>query len=156
MYDLSHIRKERYWRDVPDKRIMMHWGGIRNQVFGTSNGLTKISLFYLESPFVPFAENWHHATGTRIADITAVLLHFPFVESFTEKVYEAVETGRYGYVVDDEYRAYLRGLIDRQLPAFPVSTAHILDNVDDLLETDFLIISENYRNWVTEHGRVTN
>jgi hypothetical protein len=155
MYDLSHIRKERYWRDVPDKRIMMYWGGIRSQVFGTSNGLTKISLFYLESPFVPFAENWHHATGTRIADITAVLLHFPFVESFYEKVHEAVETGRYGYVVDDEYRAYLRGLTDRQLPAFPVSTARILDTVDDLLETDFLIVSENYRNWVAAHGRVS-
>jgi hypothetical protein len=157
MYDLSHIRKERYlFGDVPDERIMMHWGGIRHQVFGTNNGLTKISLFYLESPFVPFAEWWHHAKGTRIADIRAVLLHFPFVESFCEKVRDAVETRRYGYAVDDEYEAYLRAMTYRALPVFPVSTARILDNVDDLLETDFLVVSENYRNWVAEHGRITN
>jgi hypothetical protein len=155
MYDLSHIRKERYWQYVPDKRIMWYWGGIRNQVFGTKNGLTKISLFCLERSFVPFVE-WHHATGTRIADVTAVLLHFPFVESFYERVRDAVETGRYGYQVDDEYRAYLRGLIEKELPAFPVSTARSLDYVDDLVESDFLVVSENYRNWIAGHGRVTN
>lgn len=156
MYDLSHIRKERYgYGSVPDERIMMHWGGIRKQVFGTDNGLTKISLFRLEKTFVPFVD-WHHAAGCRIADITAVLLHFPFLDSFYEKVREAVETGRYGYVVDDEYRGYLKGLTDRKLPAFPVSTAKTLDNADDLLAADFLVVSEKYKKWVAGQGRASD
>jgi hypothetical protein len=150
MYDLSHIRKERYRSDVPDHRIMMHQGGIRHQVFGTNNGLTKISLFFLERRFIPFV-SWHHALGTRIADITTVLMHFPFVQSFYEKAREAVETGRYGWGVDDEYRAYLGSMADRELPPFPVSTAKILDSIDDLLETEFIVVSENYRSWVAGH-----
>jgi hypothetical protein len=38
----------------------------------------------------------------RCADISCVLLHFPFVNFFYTKVVEAVESGRYGYLTTDQ------------------------------------------------------
>ena len=56
----------------------------------------------------PFIE-WHQATGRRVADVTAVLMHYPFVSTFREKVEDAVRTGRYGGTTTDEYVGLQQG-----------------------------------------------
>ena len=62
----------------------MHWDGIRRQVFGTSNGLTKAALTRPDGRFATFVD-WHHTTP-RVADVTALLVHYPFANGFHEKV----------------------------------------------------------------------
>ena len=110
LYDISEVSKTEYtFGIVPDARIRMHWGGIRKQVFGTYNGLTKVSLFFMDSSIEPFIK-WHHAINARIADVTCVLLHFPFVSSFAEKANDAVQTHRYGYVTTNQYEHYHKEL----------------------------------------------
>jgi len=44
---------------------------------------------------------WHHVRGARMADISCLLRHYPFVSSFCDKLEDAVRTGRYGFKVDD-------------------------------------------------------
>lgn len=145
-YDLSAIRKRRYLSPVPDPRIMGHFGGIRKHAFGTLNGLTKISLFLLDGNLVPFFL-WHHTRNSRIADVTTVLLHFPFVETFTEKVHEAAGSGRYGPVTEDEYMAYQCGLLATPRLTLKRKTARALAEVDELVESGFLFASDRYTNW---------
>jgi hypothetical protein len=149
-YDLSNIAATCYTLgQVSNPAIMMHSGGIRKTIFGTDNGLTKVSLFLMDTKLKPFII-WHHALNARLADISCVLLHFPFVNSFYKKVVEAVESGRYGYLTTDEYRSYLSGL--QKLPQLhlKLESAKRLVTVDELLECGFLADSADYRRWVVD------
>lgn len=142
-YDTSKVFKKPYPFLRDGDRIRMHRGGIRFEIFGTLNGLTKVSLFKMDGKLKPFAY-WHHARNARIADVSAVLLHFPFVESFYAKVAEAVASGRYGYLTSDEYAAYLNGLERSPALQLKLESAKRLHDVDQLVDEGFLIVSPAY------------
>ena len=151
-YDLSSIDKSPYlFGEVSNPAIMTHHGGIRKTIFGTNNGLTKVSLFRMDGNIKPFIA-WHHALNARLADISCVLLHFPFVDSFYAKVVEAVESGRYGFLTTDEYTSYLGGL--RKLPQLrlKLESARMLLTVDELVGNGFLVESADYRKWPVDRG----
>ncbi|MCA1414681.1 glycosyltransferase family 2 protein [Bradyrhizobium sp. NBAIM20] len=153
-YDVSTIDKSPYtFGAVSNPEIMTHHGGIRKKVFGTNNGLTKVSLFRMDGQIKPFVA-WHHALNARLADISCVLLHFPFVDSFYAKVADAVRTGRYGYLTSDEYSSYWAGL--QRLPGLCLKfdSASKLSTVDELLDNGFLATSKEYRNWLCKNTRV--
>jgi Glycosyl transferase family 2 len=152
-YDLSNIAATNYtFGKLSNPAIMMHHGGIRKTIFGTNNGLTKVSLFLMDTKLKPFVL-WHHVLNARLADISCVLLHFPFVNSFYTKVAEAVESGRYGYVTTDEYISYLSEL--QKSPQFhlKLESAKKLASVDELLENGFLVDSADYRRWVVDRTK---
>lgn len=154
-YDVSSIDKTPYmFGEVNNPSIMDHHGGIRKKVFGTNNGLTKVSLFRMDGTIKPFIA-WHHALNARLADFSCVLFHFPFVESFYAKVAEAVKSGRYGFLTSDEYSGYWAGL--QKLPnlCLKLETARMLATVDELLENGFLAASKEYRSWLAGQGKVT-
>jgi Glycosyl transferase family 2 len=152
-YDLSNIAASNYTiGHLSNPAIRMHHGGIRKTIFGTDNGLTKVSLFLMESKLKPFVL-WHHALNARLADISCVLLHFPFVSSFYTKVVEAVESGRYGYLTTDQYRSYLSGLQKLPKLRLKLESAKKLVTVDELLESGFLVDSADYRRWVVDQTK---
>jgi hypothetical protein len=147
-YDLSAIAKTPYAFGGGSQTIMMHHGGIRKTIFGTSNGLTKVSLFLMDGKIKPFVA-WHYALNARLADISCVIMHFPFVNSFYSKVVEAVESRRYGYWTN-EYTSYLDGL--QKLPelCLKLKSAKMLETVDELVSSSFLVDSVDYRAWVAD------
>jgi Glycosyl transferase family 2 len=150
-YDLSDIVKTPYlFGKVPNPAIMMHHGGIRKTIFGTNNGLTKVSLFLVDGKIEPFVA-WHHALNARLGDISCVLLHFPFTGSFYAKVAEAVESGRYGYWTDD-YRSYLGGIQKLPQLRLKLESARRLSTVDELVGNGFLVESADYRRWLVDRG----
>jgi glycosyl transferase family 2 len=152
-YDISSIEKEDYlWSERSNPAIKMHWGGIRKMVFGTINGLTKSALVLMDGRVKPFI-TWHHAKGARMADISCLLRHYPFVSSFYAKVKDAVRTGRYGMKVTDEYKMYAKSLNGSAGLNFKLKTAQQFTGVERLIEYEFLIISEKYRQWVDDHAR---
>lgn len=152
-YDVSAIDKTPYaFGEVSNPAIMTHHGGIRKKVFGTKNGLSKVSLFRMDGKIKPFIA-WHHALNARLADFSGVLLHFPFVDSFYAKVAEAVKSGRYGYLTSDEYSGYWAGL--QKLPGLclKLESARFLSRTDELLDNGFLAASKEYRDWLAGQGR---
>ena len=149
--DISDIEKEDYlWSKRSNPAIKMHWGGIRKRVFGTINGLTKSPLVFMDGKVKPFI-TWHHPKGARMADISCLLMHYPFVGSFSDKVEDAVRTSRYGFKVDDEYKAYAKTLRDNKRLAFKMESAQRFVGLEPLIEAKFLIVSAKYRRWVNEH-----
>jgi hypothetical protein len=96
---------------------------------------------------------WHHVQRARMADISCVFMHYPFVSSFSEKVEDAARTGRYGAVSTDDYRTYAEKL--RRSPDFTlkVDSAQFFTGMEQLIENGFLIISEKYERWVSEHAQ---
>jgi hypothetical protein len=154
-YDISDIDRPPYeWSNASSPDVRMHWGGIRRTVFGTSNGLTKACLVRLDGRVQPFVE-WHHVLGARIADITCLLRHYPFVPGFVEKVEDAVRTRRYGRTTTSEYEAYARALARDPQLVLRRATAQRFTSVDALVESAFLTVSRPYREWVRRAHDVT-
>jgi hypothetical protein len=152
-YDLSAIERSDYdWSDGSGGPIKMHWGGIRRAVFGTNNGLTKAALVRMDAGVQPF-HTWHHATGARLADVSCVLLHYPFTSSFVEKVRDAVRTGRYGATTTDEYAGYFRAIEAQPRLSLRRAEARRYEGVDQLLGEGFLVASERYRRWASGAAR---
>jgi len=152
-YDISDIEKEDYlWSKRSNPAIKMHWGGIRKRVFGTNNGLTKSPLVFMDGKVKPFI-TWHHPKGARMADISCLLMHYPFVSSFYAKAEDAARTGRYGFRVTDEYRAYLKGLQDNSNLSFKLESAQRFKELERLIEDRFIIVSDKFRRWVNDHSR---
>lgn len=147
-YDISDIRKTEYcWSKRSNPAIKMHWGGIRKKAFGTDNGLTKTPLVLMDGNVRPFI-TWHHALGARMADISCLLFHYPFLGGFRRKVEEAARTGRYGFRVTDEYAAYKRGLDRYPELSLRTDTAQRFSGLERLIEDGFLIVSRPYLDWV--------
>lgn len=149
-YELAHIRKTEYGF-AETAPIRMHWGGIRKAVFGTDNGLTKVSFFRNVKGLRPFIQ-WHHIGAGRIADLSAVLFHYPFVDSFADKVSDAVLTGRYGYKTSDEYSAYER-MTARADFRMMSDAAVRFTGTADLVAQDFLVTPPGYEAFVAAAAR---
>jgi Glycosyl transferase family 2 len=147
-YDISNIRKTNYeWLGNGNQQIKMHSDGIRHQMFRTHICLTKAALVKISKDIDLFV-NWHHVRGARIADFTAVLLHYPFVETFANKVADAVATGRYGPLTSEAYNGYWRelnrkgeGLILRQ------ASASRFSDVLALVKDGFLVTGPSFLTW---------
>ena len=80
--------------------------------------------------------------------MSLAFLHFPFVSSFYQKVVEAVESGRYGYLTSNEYASYLNGLRVSPQLQLKLSSARMLTSIEELLESGFLFASEHYTRMV--------
>jgi hypothetical protein len=152
-FDLSGISKRQYeYDDDPASRLQSHHGGIRRTVFGTDNGLTKAALTFIDDEIETFV-GWHHARRAKFADISCVLLHFPFTRAFYEKAEEAARTHRYGLGASHEYRAYWAVLRDDPKLSLHRPTAQRFRDVDQLDELGFVRVSDQYRRWVADHER---
>ena len=147
-YDTSAVERHPYEFGAPaNPAIRMHAGGIRKTIFGTTNGLTKACLVRLVPPLVPFV-GFHQVANAAIADFTAVLLHYPFVGTFREKVREAVRTDRYRVSAGEEYVKYWARLREGPDVQLRQPTARRYAGVHQLLEEGFVVTSPEYRRWV--------
>ncbi|HYO16573.1 MAG TPA: glycosyltransferase family 2 protein [Thermoanaerobaculia bacterium] len=151
-YDTSTITRREYrYGTLANPEVREHRGGIRRAVFQSNNCLTKAALVRVDEEIELFAD-WHHVRNARIADLTCVLLHYPFVETFAAKVEDAVRTGRYGTMTTPQYESYWRAL--REDPGLRLKgpAAREYAGTAALVEEGFLVISRELQTWVAEHG----
>lgn len=153
-YDISTLRKEPYpiGYGVTQENIYWHIGGIRKTLFGTDNYITKASLVRFDNKIELFV-NCHQVKQASIADLTCVLLHYPFTNLFYEKVMDAVKTDRYAMSASGEYSLYWERLQKDEAFSMKLDTAQQLTNVNDLVAENFLVVSEAYRQWVNLHQK---
>lgn len=151
-YDLSSIgRREYRWGTLSNPAVEEHRGGIRKAVFQTNNCLSKAALVRVDEEVEPFVD-WHHVANARIADLTCLLRHYPFVETFRAKVADAASTGRYGAMTTPQYESYWRVLRENPGLCLRGPAARELTGTRDLVEQGFLVVSEDFQRWVAEHG----
>lgn len=149
-YDISNIRKTIYpYGKLFNPDIKMYFGGIRKSMFGTDNGLTKAPLTFIDNKIRVFVD-CHHVKNAQIADLTSVLLHYPFIQTFYEKVLDAVVTGRYRFSANEEYKKYWEKLKQEAEINFRTVTTCKLDSIDCLINENFLVVSEDYLKWVED------
>jgi hypothetical protein len=154
-YSLRDLEREPYASFYGKSNIapatgleVMH-GGIRGSAFDARVLLTKHPLLF-PSAGISYLHA-HHVSGARVADVSAVLLHYKFVGDFIGFVQKVAKEESYSGN-SREYKKYLRameGLPDLRLHS---SEALEFNSTDRLMEDSFLFASHTYRLAATERG----
>lgn len=141
----AHIRRNNNYESHVMERFH---GGIRHSVFGNSAALTKQPLTFLDGKVKPMDGSSHWASNARVADITCVLFHYKFLDGyFHAQARQAVREGQYGNY-SARYKGYLKELEKNPSLQVKQGTAKEIKSVNDLLEEQFLVISDDYVSWV--------
>src|SRR5215216_1946983 len=128
-------------------------GGIRSTLFGTKAYLTRFALMFSDGRLKPFAGSGHRVDNARVADLTCVYLHYKFLdEHFHKKVASAVREENYPYD-SRQYKRYQQVLENTPSLQLKRETARELRSVNELVENQFLVVSEEYMMLVYDEER---
>ena len=149
-YDISNLRQQDYVRQFqPDiyPGLKFLYGGIRKTAFNRNCFLTKETMFFAH-PGTQLKSS-HLLNYARRADFSVVYLHYKFIENFYTKTIEAVEAENH-WGDSAEYKAYLAVLKAEVLKQKTVLSllqpfSRELKAVDNLIKTDFLVVSDRFR-----------
>ena len=122
-------------------------GGIRDTVFGVMPRLTKFPLVLSDGDLKPVEESPHHIDNARIADLSCVLFHYKYVGHFYEQAAQAVREENH-WNDSAQYKQYLEVLEKNPRLTLRQDTSKEIKSVNDLLEEQFLVVSDDYVNWV--------
>ncbi len=143
-YELTHLTRRRYFcpNEASNPAIAFFHGGIRNRVFGLDGAyLTKHALFWASEGIRLDHDHW--VKGAKVADISAVLYHYKFLDHFPAYVREAVEQ-EYHYGNSVEYKAYFSKLEEGENMNLWSDKSQELLQVNQLIWDQFLIVSAPY------------
>jgi len=155
-YDLAHIDQLEYDKvpgypthrnRVANPQIRFHVGGIRKAAFGTNQWLTKHPLIFLDGKLRP-ATQQHWVTDASCADVSSVLYHYKFLPDFYARAKRAHDVG-FGSSAD--YGRLVAGYAGRPETILKRPTSRKVGTVMDLVDSGFLVVSEQYRAWVMSH-----
>jgi hypothetical protein len=154
-YDVSDVEATDYQRRFPDGNtvanddITVFRRGIRYSLFGVSPLLTKHPLTFLDDKIEPICHNEHRVGNAHVADITCLLFHYKFIEEFHEYAALAAQEENYAYASSD-YKKYLEVLEQEPNLHIKRDTAREFQSTDELIDSGFLVVSEEYLDWVKE------
>lgn len=144
-YDLTNINDAPYIRSIlsrPHPLIKLLFGGIRKTVFGLDCFLTKEALFLGRKS--TYLKSSHLLAKAKVADFSAVFLHYKFTENFYAYTLKAVEEENH-WRNSEEYKAYFHRLNKQEgLLLFQPSSLELTD-IDDLIDKQFLVVSNTFR-----------
>jgi hypothetical protein len=153
LYDLSGLKR----KDIevhsgrnnvfesPDLECLA--GGIRETVFEVVPRLTKFPLVFSDGSVKPVEESPHHIDNARIADFSCVLFHYKYVGHFHEQAARAVREENH-WNDSAQYKQYLEVLNKNPGLTMRRETSKEVKGVNDLLEEQFLVVSDDYVSWV--------
>lgn len=157
-YDVANIRKYDYATCtkgglnnkknlLSNQDIKFYFGGIRDYVFNSDNGLTKHPIIFVHKKLNII--HAHCVENAHCADISSVLFHYPFV-GFLKKIHQYIKEN-YGAVA--EYKAYLAKYEKSPNMMIKQDTSQKLYCINDLVENEFLVVSNSYLKFVNQHKK---
>src|SRR5215213_8794672 len=131
--------------------IEIFYGGIRKTVFGDwTFNLTKFPLVFSDGRVKPMDGSSHWVDNARVADLTCVLFHYKFLDGyFHQQATQAVREGQY-HKNSARYKKSLQVLKRNPILRVKRENARQLRSVNELVENQFLVVSEDYMMLVYE------
>ncbi len=126
--------------------IDVYYGGVREAHFGVRPMLTKHPLQFPSGGLAYV--NSHNVRGARVADVSAVLLHYKYVSGFVEYARRVAREGGF-YAGSAEYESYVDALERAPDLGLYSDGARELRAVDQLVDEGFLVASDAYRAWAS-------
>jgi Glycosyl transferase family 2 len=152
-YDISGVRTREYGEVgdignvVSNEQIEVLQGGVMERVFGTSPLLTKHPLVFLDDQVRPHDLSDHWVGNARIADFTALFLHYKLSSSLYNSVRKEMEERRY-YNRWGKYDRIHKVLEEAPSLLMKNETSRELNSVNELVGTRFVSVSEAYMDFV--------
>ena len=157
-YDLSNVKRRSL---IAKPRLLLHYNttyeshamemfrdGIRQAIFGPGHLLTKQPLLFLDGKVKAMDDSSRWVRNARVADLTCVLFHYKFLDGHLHELSARnVREGQYRHN-SARYKKYLAGLERSPSLQLKQDSAGEIKNVNDLLEAQFLVVSEDYVSWV--------
>lgn len=146
-YSLNDLERVAYAdfygsRNEPQPGLEVMRGGVRSSTFQVKALLTKHPLLF-PSGGLRYTHA-HHVYGARVADLSAVLLHYKFVGDFSSYIKEIAEEESFS-MNSREYKRYLHVLNAKPGMSLFSETASELSTVERLIEQGLLIASDRFR-----------
>lgn len=148
-YETASVERQPYAMapaSVVPQEARMHVGGVRRRVFGTNQGLTKVSLFRQDGRLRSF-HAWHHVSHAEMADFSVLLLHYPFNRDYRGKMLRTVNEAWQNALWRAEYEGCARGMSENEDLALPGPDTQRYRGPEPLLDEGFLFASPAYRAW---------
>jgi hypothetical protein len=160
-YDISNVRVHNYWdrrivcgtgNVLANDEIKVYWKGIQATLFGGVPPLTKHPLVFSDGKAKPMDGSSHAVSDSYVADLTCVLFHYKFLDYLYEQIRRAVREENY---MKDSHKHKKRLEILEQNSTLQIKqdTARKIENVNELVENGFLVVSEDYVNWADREDR---
>lgn len=159
-YDISEVTKIPYHlsgmvsaygngNEVTNEDTALQFGGIRNALYGNNCLLTKHSLFFPRRRLELFP-HVHFVNHARLADVSCVVLHY----KLTSNALDAAVQNKRGFTGNSKgYRAFIDFLTNGTEYQIKRNTAVTFRNVNKLVESGFLFISREYREYIKASAR---
>jgi hypothetical protein len=147
-YSLSDLQRKPYAtlygenNEAPPVDLDVLYGGVRSSAFQVGAMLTKHPLLF-PSRGVTYVQA-HVVTGARVADLSAVLLHYKFIGDFATYVRTVVQEESF-WKNSDEYKHYLCAIESDPGLSLYSETACEFSTVERLIDQGFLVASERFR-----------
>jgi hypothetical protein len=157
-YDISDVRTWDYnevgeiGNVVSNEQIEVLQGGVMERVFGTSPLLTKHPLVFLDDRLRPHDLSDHWVGNARIADFTALFLHYKLSANLYDSVRREIEERRY-YNRWGKYDRMHKVLAEAPSLLMRNETSKELKSVNDLVGTRFVSVSEQYMSFVESEAQ---
>jgi hypothetical protein len=157
-YDISDVRTWDYnevgdiGNVVANEEIKILQGGVQQRLFGIGPLLTKHPLLFLDEELKPHDMSDHWAGNARIADFTAVFLHYKLSANLYELVRREIEERRY-VNRHGKYDRMHKVLTEAPSLLMRNDTSKELKSVNDLVGTRFVSVSKQYMGFVENEAR---
>jgi len=153
-YDVSGVQKDDYYvagNAVSNNDIKLYKGGIRRTFFSTNPSLWKHPLSFSDGKTLFVGA--HMVINAHVADFSCILYHYKFISNFPVKVEEAVRLEHY-WNNSYEYKKYYDVLERNPDLVFKQKTSRLLRNVNELVDNGFLVVSQDYIDWVEKFKEI--
>src|SRR5215203_6911174 len=157
-YDISGVRTRDYseigdiGNVVSNEQIEILQGGVIQRVFRTSPLLTKHPLVFLDEQIRPHDLSDHWVGNARIADFTALFLHYKLSANLYELVRREIEERKY-INRHGKYDKMHKVLAEAPSLLIKNDTSKELKNVNELVGTRFVSVSRQYMRFVESEAK---
>jgi hypothetical protein len=158
-YEISDVRTWDYndggdiGNVIANEEIDVLQGGVMRRIFRTSPLLFKHPLLFLDEKLKPYDMSDHWAGNARIADFTAVFLHYKISANLYELVRREIEEERRYHNLHRKYDRIYKVLAQAPSLLIRNDASKELKSVNDLVGTRFVSVSREYMNFVDEEER---
>lgn len=168
-YDLADLseRRDLYWiesGDLASEEISATMGGIRKRIFGSEGLLqTKHPLVFANDEVNIYPYDVHFHTNARVADVSAVLLHYKFLSTLEDQVHQAFDRSLPGSerthpddYLEKHYRGFHRVLSENRDLSLRTDSSSEFHDTTELVDEGYLVVSDGYREWIESRSSVTD
>ena len=159
-YDISNVTKTKYHEsgslagygrgnEVSNGNAALYFGGIRKTLYGNNCLLTKHSLFSLRGG-VEFFPHVHFVNNARLADVSGLMHHYKLASNALEN---ALQNKEKFLGTSKGYSDFINFLTNKPDYLLKQKTAVKFRSVNDLVESGFLFMSKEYREYVKNLSR---